>query len=162
MIIRKATGADAAAIVDIYNYYIAKTVVSFETSPVSLENMEKRISEKLTKYDWIVGEVGEKIVGYAYYGGFKERAAYDRTIESTIYIDKEHLGKGYGRRLYQDLIESAAGHGFLEMIGIIALPNPASTRLHAKMGFVEAGVLKNVGYKFDRFIDIGLWQKSLR
>jgi L-amino acid N-acyltransferase YncA len=162
MIIRKAIGTDSESIAEIYNYYVSNTVVSFETLPVSRENMAKRITEKLTKYDWIVGEVDKKIVGYAYYGAFKERAAYDKTIESTIYLDKKHLGKGYGRRLYQLLIESAVGHGFCEMIGIIALPNQGSTQLHAKMGFTEAGVLKNVGYKYDRFIDIGLWQKSLK
>jgi L-amino acid N-acyltransferase YncA len=162
MNIRKAIDTDCRAIAEIYNYYIANTIISFETSPVSLENMEKRIKEKLAKYDWLVGEVDEKIIGYAYYGAYKERAAYDRTIESTIYVDHGHVGRGYGRRLYQHLIESAADHGFCEMIGLIALPNPGSTELHAKMGFIEAGVLKNVGYKFDRFIDVGLWQKSLR
>jgi phosphinothricin acetyltransferase len=161
MFIRTVIERDALNILEIYNYYILKTIITFETSPVSLEEMQKRIREKLTKHDWLVGEVGGKIAGYAYYGTFRERAAYNKTVEATIYLDIEERGKGYGWQIYSRLIQSASENGFREMIGVIALPNPESINLHAKLGFGESGVLKNVGYKFGKYLDIGFWQRSL-
>ena len=101
------------------------------------------------------------MIGYSSYSTFRQRPAYNRTIESTIILDRECLGKGFGRLIYTELIESARRHGFTEMIAVIALPNPESTLLHSRLGFIEAGVLKKVGYKFNRYLDIAFWQKSL-
>jgi L-amino acid N-acyltransferase YncA len=161
MNVRQATEADAGKIADIYNWYVLNTIISFETDPVSPGEMKKRVRGKLDKYDWIVGESDQGIVGYAYYGLFRERAAYHHTVESTIYLPRESMGKGFGKALYSHLIRSAKGRGFREMIGIIALPNPESIALHQKIGFEEVGVLRGVGYKLGRYIDVGLWQRSL-
>jgi L-amino acid N-acyltransferase YncA len=161
MNIRKATPADAAAIIGIYNYYVLNTPITFETAVVSLEEMQNRIREKCSQFDWIVGEIDGKVIGYSYFGKFRERPAYNGTVESTIILDRTCIGRGFGRQLYSRLIESAGGLGFHQMIAVIALPNPESTGLHAKLGFQQAGILKNVGYKFGNYIDIGLWQKSL-
>lgn len=161
MIIRKATEDDAEAITKIYNWYVLNTPITFETEIVSVDDMEKRILEKRLQYDWLVGEVNKEIVGYAYYGTFRDRGAYRHTVESAIYLPLKNIGRGFGKVLYSNLIESARKHGFTEMIGLIALPNPGSVALHLKMGFHEAGVLRNVGYKFEKFINVGIWQLSL-
>jgi L-amino acid N-acyltransferase YncA len=161
MIIRKVTETDAPAIKDIYNYYIENTTITFEIAPVSLEEIKKRIRDKVARFDWMVGEVDQKIIGYSYYGTFRERAAYNNTVESTIILDHRNTGKGYGTEIYRQLIKSAQEHGFKEMIAVIALPNPESIHLHLKQGFREAGVLKNVGFKFNKYLDTGLWQKAL-
>lgn len=160
MDIRQATPADAAGVCAIYNEHVANTLVSFETEPVSAPDMEARIGKKLLHHDWLVGVQGH-IVGYAYYGSFRARAAYRHTVESTIYLDEAVQGQGFGKRLYGALINSAETKGYREIVGVIALPNPASIALHQKMGFEEAGVLKNVGHKFDAYVDVGLWQRSL-
>lgn len=161
MQIRQVTESDAAAIVAIYNAYVRETVISFETQEVGVAEMQARIRDKLEKHDWIVGEVGGALVGYAYYGTFRPRHAYAHTVESTVYLGSEHIGKGYGRRLYTELIASAQARGYREMVGVIALPNPASILLHQRVGFWEVGVLKGVGHKLGGYVDVAIWQKSL-
>src|SRR5712692_6075748 len=153
MQIRRATVGDAERIAEIYNWYILNTIITFETDVVSPQKMKKRIQEKIIKYDWLVGELNQEVIGYAYYGPFRTRAAYNHTVESTIYLSQESMGKGFGRTLYAKLIESVKGHRFREVIGVIALPNLQSIALHRAMGFAEVGVLKRVGYKFGRDID---------
>jgi L-amino acid N-acyltransferase YncA len=161
LLIRQATEKDAPRIAEIYNHYVLNTTVTFEVAAIGLGEMEGRIREKLVKYNWLVGVEEGRIIGYSHYGSFRPRAAYNHTVESTIILDKDEKGRGYGSALYRELIESAAGRGFKEMIAVIALPNEESLKVHRKMGFKESGVLHNVGYKHDRYLDIGIWQKSL-
>jgi L-amino acid N-acyltransferase YncA len=159
--IRRATPADAAEICRIYNEHVLGTIVSFETRAIDTSEMAARIQDKLRHHDWLVGEHEQELVGYAYYGSFRARAAYDHTAESTIYVASHASGRGFGKRLYDALIQSARDKGYREFIGVIALPNPASVALHQKVGFEEVGVLKRVGYKFGTYLDVGLWQLSL-
>lgn len=161
MNIRCVKTDDANDIIKIYNWYILNTTITFETEPVALEEMKNRINEKLLKYDWLVGEIDNKIIGYAYYDSFRPRAAYRHTVESTIYLSNDYKGKGLGIALYTDLIELAKRKGFREMLGVISLPNPESVRFHLKMGFWEIGTMKNVGYKFNKYIDVSILQKSI-
>ena len=161
MSIRQATPADATEICAIYNSHVTNTIVSFETRSVDTKEMTARIQEKLAHHDWLIAEQEREIVGYAHYGPFRARAAYKHTVESTIYVaDKAHR-RGFGKHLYGALIDSAKAKGYRELIGVIALPNPASVALHQRMGFEEVGVLKKIGHKFDTYIDVGLWQLSL-
>ena len=163
-LIRRAEPGDARIISGIYNWYILNSTVTFETKAIDELEMRRRILEKLATHDWLVAEVNGQIVGYAYYGVFRPRAAYAHTVESTIYLSEGSVGKGFGTLLYSSLIQSADKKGFLELIGVIALPNAASVRLHAKLGFREAGRLEGVGRKFGSYIDVALWQRrtSLR
>ncbi len=161
MIIRSAELRDAERIASIYNFYIAHTPITFETEEVSISEMEIRIEAKLAKYDWLVAEENNSILGYAYYGEFRSRAAYRHTVESTVYVAQDHIGKGIGSMLYDRLCAIAIEKGFREMIGVIALPNPESIRLHINKGFRESGVLLKIGYKFDHYIDVMFMQKSL-
>jgi L-amino acid N-acyltransferase YncA len=160
--IRRATEDDAVRLAEIYNWYVANTFVTFETEIVPADEMRRRIREKLESYNWIVAEHGREIVGYAYYGAFRARTAYFRTIESTIYLSQASQGKGIGKKLYSVLIDLASEKGFREVIGVIALPNPASIALHAGLGFREAGILQRVGSKFGTYHDVALWQRSLK
>ena len=159
--IRTASEADAEAIVAIYNPYVLHSIITFETASVEVPEMRERIRGTLAKYDWMVAEVDSGIVAYAYYNSFRPRAAYNSTVESTVYVDEQCAGVGIGKKLYAALIQSAAGKGFREMIGVIALPNPASLALHRSLGFQEVGILHGVGHKFSQYVDVALWQKSL-
>jgi len=161
MNIRRAKIEDAKSINDIYNRYIVNTSITFETEPVSLVEMERRIAEKLHKYDWLVAEIDNEIIGYAYFGSFRTRAAYQHTVESTIYLSEEFKGKGWGTPLYAALIESAKDKKFREMLAVVALPNSESIHFHEKMGFSEIGVMKRIGYKFNNYLDVSFLQRSL-
>ncbi len=160
--IRRASIDDATAIANICNYYINETVVSFETEPLTARTMAERIEKALVRHEWLVGIVNSEIIGYSYLWPFKPRAAYHQTAESTVYISPDYQRKGYGRLLYEALIQSAKQRGFRELIGVIALPNPPSIRLHDQVGFNEVGVLNRVGYKFGKFINVAIWQKSMQ
>lgn len=161
MNIRQVKDDDIVRITEIYNWYILNTTVTFETEAISPAEMKKRVQEKVANHDWLVKELNQEIIGYAYYGPFRSRSAYNHTVELTVYLAQESIGKGFGKSLYGELIRSAEEHGFRELIGVIALPNQKSTMLHQKLGFEEIGVLKKVGYKFDEYIDVGIWQKSI-
>lgn len=161
MHIRPASAQDAQPLVDLYNEYILKTTTTFETVPISASEMQQRIEAKQVSHDWLVAAVNGAIVGYAYYGAFHGRAAYRHTVEVSIYLHPAHQGKGHGKVLYRQLLASATEKGFREAIAIVTIPNPASAALHQKLGFQEVGILKNVGYKFGNYLDVGFWQKSL-
>jgi L-amino acid N-acyltransferase YncA len=161
MHIRQVKESDIERITQIYNWYILNTTVTFEMQAITPSEMQKRVQEKLGKYEWLVGEVEEAIVGYAYYGAFHARPAYSHTIESTIYLAQEYTGRGLGRSLYGKLLQCAQAQGFREVVALISLPNQGSTTLHQKLGFEPVGVLKKVGYKFNQYIDVSLWQKSM-
>jgi L-amino acid N-acyltransferase YncA len=162
MLTRQATLADAAQIAEIYNYYILNTVVTFETEAVSAQEMEGRMASILEKHDWWLLETDDKkLAGYAYYGPFRGRVAYNHTVEATIYLHPNHIGKGLGKPLYNTVIQAAAAKKYKEIIGGIALPNPQSEKLHNQLGFEKVGHFKKVGLKFGQTIDVGFWQKSL-
>jgi L-amino acid N-acyltransferase YncA len=156
--IRSATAADAAAIADIYNWYIANTVITFEVDPVSEAEMARRIDGVLAAHEWLVLEGEDGLLGYAYAGRFRERAAYGQATESTIYLRHGLEGKGFGGSLYAELIRRTFARGYRHLVGAIALPNEPSVRLHERLGFVKAGHLFRIGRKFDRWVDVGNWQ----
>lgn len=161
MKIRQVQDPDIEQITAIYNWYILNTTITFEFEAITASDMRQRVEDKLRSHDWLVGEIDQAIIGYAYYGSFHARPAYRHTVESTIYLAPNHIGQGHGTSLYRQLMQSANDRGFRELIGIIALPNLGSTKLHQKLGFEEKGVLKNVGHKFNQYIDVGMWQKSI-
>ena len=156
--IRSATAADAAAIADIYNWYIAHSTITFEVDPVSADEMARRVVGVLAAHEWLVLEGEGELLGYAYAGRFRERAAYGQATESTIYLRHDLPGKGFGAPLYAELIRRTFARGYRHMVGAIALPNEPSVRLHERLGFVKAGHLFRIGCKFERWIDVGNWQ----
>jgi phosphinothricin acetyltransferase len=156
--IRTAAAADAAGVAEIYNWYIANTVITFEVDPVPASEMAQRIQTVLAAHDWLLLERGGELLGYAYAGRYHARAAYRFSAESTIYLRHGCEGQGLGTTLYSELVRRCFARGYRTLIGGIALPNDASVRLHEKLGFAKASHLKSVGFKFERWIDVGHWQ----
>jgi L-amino acid N-acyltransferase YncA len=160
--VREIQNTDAGSVCGIYNYYIENTVITFEEAVVTADEMLRRIrAVRSSSLPWFVAERGKEILGYAYAGRWKERSAYRFAVEATVYVRQE-LGKsGIGSRLYARLLPELSRLGYHTTVGIIALPNTASVALHEKFGFVQAGLLREAGFKFDRWIDVGYWQRLL-
>jgi phosphinothricin acetyltransferase len=158
--VRPATPADAAAVAEIYNWYVVNTVITFEVDPVPAEEMAKRMEAVLATHEWLVLERGGELLGYAYAGRWNARAAYRHTAESTIYLRDGLGGQGLGTALYGELLRRVFARDVRSLLGGIALPNDASVRLHEKLGFVKASHLKRIGFKFGRWIDVGHWQRE--
>lgn len=162
MNIRPAEQRDAAAIATIYNHYVATTCITFETDPVSDKEMGERIDEThASKLPWLIAEENGAVLGYAYASKWKGRCAYRFSAESTVYLDSASKGKGFGKALYAALIDALRGRGLHAVIGGIALPNDASIALHERLGFEKVAQFKQVGFKQDRWIDVGYWQLLL-
>lgn len=163
MKIRAATLQDAAAIASIYAPYVTGSSVSFEMSPPDPAEMEKRMAAGGDLYPWFVAteDEGEPIIGYAYATQFRPRPAYHYVVETSVYLDPAHHGRGAGRLLYEALIQRLEKQRFAQAIAAITLPNDASVKLHEAFGFVSAGVYRQVGYKGGRWLDVGLWQRAL-
>ncbi len=159
--IRSATAADAAAITAIYNHYILHTPVTFEEEAITAEEMAGRMAEVQQAYNWFVAEQDGKVLGYAYAGKWKSRCAYRYTVESTVYLDKDAVGRGLGTQLYRVLLADLRQRRIHNVIGGIALPNAGSVALHEKLGFQKIGQFKEVGWKFDQWIDVGYWELIL-
>lgn len=156
--IRTSTAADAAAIAGIYNHYVRETVVTFEETPVSVEEMARRIAEIGGQFPWLVWEEDGAVVAYAYASRWKSRSAYRFSVESTVYVDRNHHGRGLGSNVYAALLDDLRRRGFHSTVGGIALPNPASVALHERLGFTKIAHFAQVGWKFERWVDVGYWQ----
>lgn len=159
--IRDCRISDAERIAEIYNYYITETIITFEVQPVTPDEMCKRFEETTRAYPWIVCERQNRVIGYALVSQWKSRCAYRFSVESAIYVDKDHRGRGIGTELYADLIERLKRMPIHSVIAGISLPNDASIALHEKLGFEKIGHFHEVGRKFDRWIDVGYWELIL-
>ncbi|CYV42188.1 GNAT family N-acetyltransferase [Streptococcus suis] len=159
--IRSARTEDAADLVAIYAPYVEKTAITFETEVPTVEAFASRIEKTLEKFPYLVAVEEGKVVGYAYASTYYARAAYDWTVELSVYVSREARGKGIGSLLYDALEEELTARGFKNFLACIALPNPASLALHKKRGYEQVAHFKNVGYKFDTWHDIVWLQKSL-
>lgn len=159
--IRNATVHDAKVICDIYDHYVQKTTITFEEHPITVEEMQHRIADGSKLLPWLIAEEQGGVIGFAYAVQWKNRHAYRYTVESTIYIAPQLTGRGTGKQLYDSLISELRSCSIHSVIGGIALPNPASVALHEKMGFEKVAHFKEVGWKFDRWIDVGYWELIL-
>lgn len=159
MIIRPCTTNDITAICTIYNYYIEHTVITFEEIPLTFAQMQERVTIYTRLYPWLVCEDGGEVVGYAYASKWKERSAYKNTAEVTVYLKHDATQKGYGSALYTELIEQLIAKGCHVLLGCIATPNEPSEKLHERFGFKQVAQFSQVGRKFERWLDVGYWQK---
>lgn len=158
--IRPVETTDSAAITAIYNHFILHSTATFEEQAITSDEIENRIDAIIKNYPWLVCIQDEKLIGYAYAGRWKERSAYKNTTEVTIYLHPTAVGSGAGTALYTALIDAIKPHFHVAM-AVISLPNDASVKFHEKFGFQKAAHFKEVGRKFDRWIDVGFWQKML-
>ncbi len=156
--IRTATIQDAKEICEIYNYYILNSIVTFEEEIVAVSEMNNRIEQITAKLPWIVYEESGELLGYAYASEWKSRCAYKHSVESTVYLKPGAMGKGIGSKLYDELINRLKKIKVHAVIGGIALPNESSIALHEKFGFKKIGQFKEVGFKFEKWIDVGYWE----
>jgi L-amino acid N-acyltransferase YncA len=162
MHLRIACEEDVDAMLSIYTPYVLETPISFETTPPPRPEFRQRLADVQKKFPWIVCEVEGKVIGYAYASPFKTRAAYDWSVESSIYLQRGQHQKGIGKKLYAHLIELLQTQGIANVIGGMALPNAASKALHESLGFKQVAQFKNVGYKFGQWWDVGYWQLELQ
>ncbi len=160
--IRPLRSTDAAAIVAIYNHYIEKTTATFEEVPFKRAEMLRRMKEVTAEYPWFVAEENKRVLGYAYANKWKARPSYRFSVETTVYLSPDALGRGLGTALYSTLIDELRKRSIHSVIGGVALPNPASQALHEKLGFEKVAHFRQVGWKFERWIDVGYWQLLLR
>lgn len=160
-LLRPATPADAAACRGIYAPYVHDTTVTFETEVPAVEEFAGRIRRAQERHDWLVAELDGRIVGYAYAGPVKDRAAYHWSCEVSVYLDPGARGNGLGGALYRELFSHLEAKGFRRLLAIIALPNDASVALHRSLGFREAGRLERIGFKHGRWLDVAWLQADL-
>jgi L-amino acid N-acyltransferase YncA len=159
--IRLATPGDGAAVQGIYAPVVATTPISFELEPPSVEEMATRIAGVLPTYPWLVLTEGKAVLGYAYARRYQERPAYRWSVESSVYVGAEARGSGAGGALYRSLFAVLAAQGYRQAVGGVALPNPASWRLHESSGFTLTGVQRRIGWKFGTWHDVAWWQREL-
>ena len=160
--IRDAKLCDAAALTDIYNYYILNTVVTFEEQPITALEMSNRITEVTdAELPWLVAEQNRMIVGFAYASKWKGRCAYRYSAEVTIYLSHSMTSNGIGSALYSELFLRLRANSIHVVLGGISLPNDASIALHEKFGMSKAAHFDEVGFKFGNWVDVAYWQGKL-
>lgn len=161
---RPATRNDLPAITAIYEDAVLHGTATYELTPPDLAEMTARFEALAAGgFPYLVAEVDGRIAGYAYAGAFRPRPAYRFIVEDSVYVAPHAKGKGIGRALMEGLIAQATRLGFRQMIAVIGdgHPGSASVRLHAKLGFVDAGKLAGTGYKHGRWLDTAFMQLSL-
>lgn len=160
-VVRLATVEDAESVREIYAPYVRDSAVSFEREVPSVKDIQERISGTLDYHPWLVVEQIGKVVGYAYSHSYRDRDAYQWSVESTVYVDEDHHRMGVACGLYTSLFETLRRQGFRSVYAAITLPNPASVGFHESMGFDRIGVYENVGFKLGSWHDVGWWSRSL-
>ena len=158
MNIRNVNPEDAAQIAEIYNYYIKNTHQTFETEPLSADEMRERIDEISENYPYLVAEEDGEIYGYAFATQFKLRQAYEFSAEVSIYVKANAKQKGIGTQLYDRLFEELKETDIHAIVAGISLPNDGSVRFHEKLGFTKVAHFREVGYKLGRWVDVGYWE----
>ena len=160
-LIRLATPEDASGILDIYAPYILNTSFTFETEVPSLEEFGERIKTYLNYWPWLVCEMEGNIAGYAYATRYRDRTAYQWSVECSVYVQDDHHRSGIGRVLYRSLFSILKAQGFTKVYAVINLPNTQSVTFHETMGFKYFATYEKVGYKLGKWKDVGWWQLQL-
>ena len=160
--IRLATPADADAVLEIYGPFCEDSPITFETEKPELAEIESRIRKIADRFPWLVCENEKEVLGYAYASPHRDRAAYRWSVDVAIYISGKCRGQGYGTALYTALFELLRIQGYFQAYAGITLPNPASLRLHQRLGFELVGVYNRVGYKANAWHDVSWWGLTLQ
>ncbi len=159
---RAATPDDAARIAAIYAHHVAHGTATFDTVPMSPAAMADKIAGIIARgCPFLVAEVDNHAVGYAYAAPFRDRPAYAGTVEDSIYLDPDFTCRGIGKALLLRLIDACEAAGFRQMIAVAGGGEPASVALHAACGFAHAGTMRSVGRKFGRWLDTVYMQRAL-
>jgi len=161
--VRPATREDFGAIHDIYRHHVLHGLASFEEQPPDRAELERRYADvRARNLPYLVAQRGERVLGYAYASPFRTRTAYRFTVEDSIYLAPDAVGRGVGRRLLTEVIERCTALGLRQMIAVIGdSGNAASIALHRALGFDGPLVLASVGFKLGRWVDSVLMQRPL-
>jgi phosphinothricin acetyltransferase len=161
--IRPAISADIPRLTEIYNHYVIHTPVTFDLEPYTVERRKAWFEQFAARgrHRLLVAEENGIILGYAGTTRFRPKAAYDTTVETTIYTAQEVIGKGTGRKLYAALFETLANENINRFVGGFTLPNAGSQKLHEYFGFKNVGVFSQVGYKFGKYWDVQWTERPL-
>ena len=160
--IRNGVETDLPAIRDIINHYIVETAVTFDIEEVSLENRQEWFKQFAPsgRHQLIVAEVDGRVAGYASSVRFHERPAYQPSVMTSVYVSKNQLRQGIGETLYRVLLGALEKTGFVHRAyALVVIPNPGSDKLHEKLGFHEAGVLNQAGYKLEQYHDVRIYER---
>ena len=158
--IRIAKEADIEEILAIYAPYVRETAITFEYTVPTLEEFRERIRKTLTKYPYLVAVQEAEILGYAYASEFKNRAAYDWAVQTTIYVKQDSRKSGVGKKLYQALEEVLKRQNICNLYACIAYPNPGSIGFHEHLGYQTIGHFSKCGYKFETWYDM-IWMEKM-
>jgi L-amino acid N-acyltransferase YncA len=159
--LRDALAADGAACARVYAPYVLETAISFESEPPSDAEMGRRIGASLDRYAWLVLEVDQRIVGYAYGTKHNERHAYRWSTDVSVYLEVARRRMGAGRALYDSLFERLRARGYRMAVAGITLPNEASIGLHRAFGFQTVGIYRDIGFKLGAWHDVEWMQRPL-
>lgn len=152
---------DASACAEIYAPFVLDTAISFEERAPDAAELAERIAETSRRYPWLVAEDAGRVIGFAYAGPHRTRAAYRWAADVTVYVAPGQQRRGVGRKLYEALLERLANQGVRIACAGITLPNPPSVALHEALGFEAVGVYRRIGWKAGRWHDVGWWQREL-
>jgi len=163
VLVRPATADDLPALTDIYNHYIVNTAITFDLHPFSVDDRRDWfLNHSGGRYRLLVAADGRgQATGYASSSQFRTKAAYDTTVESSIYCRAEVVGRGVGTMLYRALFETLKGEDVNRIVAGVTLPNPASLALHERCGFRQVGAFSSVGRKFGRYWDVAWLERPL-
>jgi phosphinothricin acetyltransferase len=163
MIVRPAVATDAGAIAEIYAHHVLHGFGTFEEVPPTAEEFVSRMGDVAARgLPWLVAEADGRMLGYAYAGAFRTRAAYRHTAETSIYIAHDVMGQGVGRALLGEVVEACRAAGVRQLLAVIGgSENTGSIAVHASHGFDHVGTLRDVGHKAGRWVDVVMMQKSL-
>ncbi|HLN50439.1 MAG TPA: GNAT family N-acetyltransferase [Thermoplasmata archaeon] len=165
VIVRPGHWSDLEELVTVYNHYVERTPVTFEVSPVRPSGRVSWLREHSSggRYRLLVATSrSDRLLGWATSSPFRPRAAYDTTVESSVYCRPESVGRGIGSRLYAALFEALREEDIERIVAGVTLPNPASVRLHRRFGFRRVGTFHRVGRKFDRYWDVAWFERPAR
>lgn len=153
---------DTQQLLDIYNYYVINSVATFDDVPLSIETFSNKLNRIDADFPFLVFEEDDVILGFAYGSKFRPKPAYKNTVELTVYVAPNAHGKGIGSKLYQELINLLKELNYHLALGVLTLPNEASEKLHEKLGFKKVAHLNEVGLKFGKWQDVGMYQLHLK
>ena len=160
-VIRLAAVTDGAALAEIYRPAVADCATSFELEPPDGAEMAQRVAKCMERSPWLVCERDGRVIGYAYGGMHRERAAYQWSVEVSAYVRHDFHKQGIGRALYESLFAALAVQGYRNAYAGITLPNDASVALHTAVGFTPIGVYRGIGYKMGAWHDVGWYEREL-
>ena len=160
--IRRVEQGDLPALLAIYNHYVAGTPITFDLEPRTMEQRQAWLDtfRPTGRHQCFVAVKDGTPIGWACSGKFREKAAYDTSVETSIYLAPEEKGRGLGRKLYGTLLDALAAEDVHRAIGVITVPNEASVGLHLAMGFSHIGTFREVGRKFGRFWDVAWYARE--